>query len=205
MPNLFGITNAKPVPYKFRNTDYMCMRRCTCLLVGRRRTCVRRNSFVITSVRASHTCDNVARGWGAYTDARRGEMGWRILQNSHVSVHDVITIHDDTCCAISVESHRSSWCDLVTSNELAWLVRIKGYRHFFSFFLLSLVVSALLVILEFLPPYEARGALNRLNELATTRRVRNPLLCKCRSVPSWRTWLPGWITHHFDVDLFLHP
>jgi hypothetical protein len=54
----------------------------------------------------------------------------------------------------------------VTSNGLAWRVCIKVPRSSFSFFLLlSSVAVAPLAILEFSPPYEVCGALNRLQEL----------------------------------------
>jgi hypothetical protein len=42
-----------------------------------------------------------------------------------------------------------------------------AHKSFFYFFLLSSFVMALLVILEFSPPYEASGALNRLYELVS--------------------------------------
>jgi hypothetical protein len=68
------------------------------------------------------------------------------------------------------KSHQLKWRDSVMPNQLAWLLRIKGHRHFFLFlssFLLSSVAVAPLAIVEFLAPYESRGALNHLHELVS--------------------------------------
>jgi hypothetical protein len=87
---------------------------------------------------------------------------------SHASAHGAIGHHGGTRRATLIQSRQSNRHDACTSHvKWSGLTGVhKSLRSSFSFFLLlSSVAVAPLAILEFSPPYEVCGALNRLQEL----------------------------------------